>query len=62
MPSFARLSNGTLLCGCHQPCARLLWNPLSGPALKSRDECFLRKILGKTDVPDKPRKTTNEPG
>ena len=51
----------TMLCGGHEPGARVVWDTRFRPALERDDESILREILGNADIPHDPRKPGDEP-
>ena len=51
-----------VLCGGHEPGARVVRDARLRPLLECGDEGLLREVLGQADVADDPRETGDEPG
>jgi len=58
----SEMVNGTMLCGGHQPGARINRDARLRPLLERSDESVLREFLGKTHVADDPRDSRDDPG
>src|SRR5207237_56603 len=58
----AKVIDGTMLRGGHQPSAGIVRNARLRPPLEGRDESILCELLGYTDIADDAGEASDEPG
>src|ERR1700676_3080182 len=58
----AKVIDGPMLRGGHQPSARIVRNARLRPPLEGSDKSILRQLLGHTHIADNASEASNEPG